>query len=607
MYLFIFFQTFLLVLLYSLVGGWILIPFYKSLRYPAFIAPLTGILVSVITINGLYTLLQFSMHSAVLITFLVYTLLTLLTCVYFRSQINFKQVALMIAITAIIALLFSYLCNYATIVNHSPSLLFMDGTDQSGYIQMATWLIKHPANTLPVLSPSVPYQSWLNWMYFFDARLGINTFLASVATLLHTQPFWAFDLASTVIVSAAILTISGLFSRSRTTLLLLIIGTATCFWFAYSRDGFFGRLLGAPADILVVGLFLTLKRPLNLLAITALSLLACAASICYPGQVLAMTVFFVAVVWCPLLALKHLGRKGNTYQPFTTEMPLAFLLILISIAATGALSHAVFKLTGQSATSIPWWQIIAKVLGILDRHQVPNWMTQFRIIGLTSASLIISIILLGYSLFKRRAIASTLMASSLLILLFFFVTPDALGKSVLFQLSGFLYPLTLFGAAWLYDDTRAPSCKSTLINKSWIILLLIVILIAMRLPRFASSINRYAGSGMTNNFSKRDIKKLAHATKGKLVTVGKIDTNFFTIPLLVGLHPYKINLQWSPTAWKAVVGYRNWPAPTLKPTPWRIELAKTPLKRGCSVQLKTQWYQLLYCQNQNEPNTTRDK
>jgi hypothetical protein len=123
----------------------------------------------------------------------------------------------------------------------------MDGSDHSGYAQVADWLRDHPAVIHPNETPEVPYETWPSIMFAQDARFGAFGFLAIIAFLHHGGAIFSFDFACAVALSAAIITLLFCFSASVLSRVLLAVGLFASSWLDYAHGGYLGKILNYPA------------------------------------------------------------------------------------------------------------------------------------------------------------------------------------------------------------------------------------------------------------------------------------------------------------------------------------------------------------------------
>src|SRR3989338_5926685 len=160
----------LFLTLFGLVGGFVMLPFRHRVMYPFLATPLCGILITALGVAGFYVI-GLSLALSATITLISGSLITLLTLFITKPKIFQPSYFLYFFILLWIAAL-TWLMNHTSIVMGHRAFLFMDGTDQLGYSQLADWLTTHNVHHRPVLSTLHHYQSWPYYMFQGDPRFG---------------------------------------------------------------------------------------------------------------------------------------------------------------------------------------------------------------------------------------------------------------------------------------------------------------------------------------------------------------------------------------------------------------------------------------------------
>jgi hypothetical protein len=147
--------------IFALAGGWLLVPFKKNRPYIFLATPMAGwIALSALTILIYCACVPFQI--AAVLAWIALSLLTLASVIPLLKKSWPKQLSFCLPFLFALSLGGFYIENYASLKNSSPSILLMDGSDQLGYTYPSTWLIHHPLNAIPQLSPDNPYESWPN-------------------------------------------------------------------------------------------------------------------------------------------------------------------------------------------------------------------------------------------------------------------------------------------------------------------------------------------------------------------------------------------------------------------------------------------------------------
>jgi hypothetical protein len=208
---------------------------------------------------------------------------------------------------------------------------------------------------------------------------------------------------------------------------------------------------------------------------------------------------------------------------------------------------------------------------------------------------IIALIFLCLSLWKKNLITVALISGVALLMCGLALLGAPHAFAILYALPGTVYPLMLCGMVWFADN----SCTHKM---RWLCLLLIFIVILMHLPRFLGARRRYAGKGLRNSqqqFLRKELDTITQIVGKDKLTVD-IDNVYYALPILVEFGRGRLNLQWTSRSWKAVVGYRPWPAPSLDVNKrfWLQRLDDVLPRSSCKIIYKTIQYQLVDCATQ---------
>lgn len=239
----------------GLVGGFATIPFRGRVEFALLLAPLMGLALLSIGSGVLYVLAGLPVLTAAGVTTSLGAVGTIAILARLRPTLH-RGLVFQLAIGGLVSALVAAITTAPSIKLGSPALLYMDGTDHLGYVHIADWLLMHTTRDIPRANPAYPYESFPNYVLISENRFGSFAVLAVIATLRGVSPTFAYDPASAVVLSTGILGVAAVFSRTKLTLGLLALGLLTCWWYDYTRSGFFGKVLGFPLAIGIIGLVL---------------------------------------------------------------------------------------------------------------------------------------------------------------------------------------------------------------------------------------------------------------------------------------------------------------------------------------------------------------
>jgi hypothetical protein len=481
----------------------------------------------------------------------------------------------------------------------SPGLLYAHGTDHLGYAHIADWLQGPIRNVTTTPAPDDWYGSWPQIMFSGDPRFGSFGFLALVSLFSGRSGTFAYDLGCAVVLAASSLGVAAVFASRPMTFAVLAGGLFTSFWFDWSRTGYLGKITAYPAIILVAGLlFAWMERtrrdgPGPLFPLAAIAALTAGASILFPGIVIALFVALLGTTFLVVSALRPEEPAPAADRRRTGDLLVAIaLLVALAFLTSGLLARPLF-LVGRTPLPWTWSEVLLRATEVegffLGRTGLPAAVVS----ALPSALLVASAGLAALAALTRvPAAAATLIAPLVLL--------GALGAADLrwqaMNFIGLYGPLLLGGTAALADALarRRP--------RSWMaagVLVVLVAAVASHLPRFWATAAFHGGAGTpaVHRFSARETEALAAAIRreGGSALVDTGGGPHFAIFLLVELGRRGIPLQWTEQAWKPILGYRPWPAPTYSTrAPLRIvtRTAEGAPAGGESV-LRTTQYELL--------------
>lgn len=572
---------------FGLIGGFTLIPFRHSTPYIFLAAPLTGLCVMALGLSMLCGMMVLNFKVATLIVAALGISTTIGCLIINRPKLNQLSILQTLAIIACIVFI-TYLTNFVSIKFGQHGFLFMDGSDQTGYTQLADWLLTNSAK-FPTLSPQLPYQSWPNFAFVGDPRFGSYYILAFVSFLYGQSGMFTFDLACCVVLLAGCFAVVGVFTRSRLTFFLLLISLLTTFWFDYSRSGYFGKILGFPMTLLLVGLFVNSKKPLNSIAVAMLILMACAIAIIYPGMAIGVMLIILCGIFVLLETIISLSNFRQSRTIYVEYLVLFTALVIITFAANGLLSFPHSPITCLMDTT--WASLLPS---IIELRIFPAQCDAMLIVQLTLSALILLFITIE-AIRKQSHFVLSIIIGPILLLTIFMLAHNKNLYWVAFQLIGIVYPSVLCAMIYLIDDVQLHYVA----NKTKIILVILMLLfVAFHVPRFLAAIKRYSGSDIQTKqqFLKSDMDKIRSIAKTKPIIVDSPEVTH-TLAILSELLKNDLPIAWTPRAWKAILGYRSWSAPKINLTNkvWIIEKNQPAPQRQCNIIFETLQYQLFDC------------
>lgn len=578
--------------LFGLCGGFALLPFRQTVKYSFFAAPLAGLLMVLLCTSVIYNIiLGISLFLAGMIAVYLCASLTIISVSFSFKTISKPDFALFLVILPIL-LFITYLTNYTTIYFGNPGFLYMHGSDHLGYAHLADWLNNHfAASSKPIGSPELPYQSWPEQIYANDHRFGSFITLALIAKLRNLSSMFAYDFACTVVLSASMLAIPAIFARSRLTFSLLLIGLLTCSWIVYSRSGYFGKLMAYPSVIFILGLFYTAPRPFNIKTISILAGLACAITSLH--SFLSVLFIFGFFGLCFILVQTIYLIMNKDRNLIIVEDILLFLLISgLIIVTTGMVvvpNNYSLNFPHFQDHQLNWYHLLPALFDL--KHPLISSFAKFNLFHFFCMFLIL--LFIGwYFLFigiKKKDIISisSIVGINLLLAILIAKNNTELG----YQLIGIFYPLFLCASIRLIDHLHLSFENINLFVS------LLILSIALHFPYLLKSSQQYAGKNVQRSlqYSKTEFDELVKQIGFSNVIIDINDTNH-ALPILVELGRQNIALQWTPSAWQSILGYRPWNAPSrTKNTSLWLVLNDKSLKPDCLIKSKTTQYNLLEC------------
>jgi hypothetical protein len=443
----------------------------------------------------------------------------------------------------------------ATIRLHGPSILYIDGSDQGGYAHVADWLNAYGIDHWPRESPDWPYESWPAYMFAIDPRFGAYSLLAIIADLRGTSAIFSYDVACAIIITAATLGVAAMFAQSSSLAIFLALGLFVSHWFDYAHTGYFGKLIGYPATLLLCGLTLNSLRSPSIEKISILMAISAAVGMMHSGTA---TAFVCAPIFGIALVAIAIWRDDRTQ--ISTAIILCVLVSAMPLLASGVIARPLAG--GYPDYKLPWSYIIPRILdlenqGVALSGLSPAWVQAQVVVAIAAWTA-----LLALAVHYRNVCATALLGGPAILLLGIIAVGAG---AVAFQLIGFFYPAIICGALVLVADGRGVRT---------ITMTLAVLTIAQRVPRFVGATDRYALHQYEPNlFSAAEVDRLVGeiGSQSVQIDVGVIQP---AILLLIELGRHHLDLQWSERGWDTVLHYRHWPLPVwAKPPTVTLRLA----------------------------------
>ena len=599
-----------MLLAFAAAGGFVLLPFRRSLRFGLLAAPFAGLLSVSLGIAAFYGVGGLTVAQAMIVSWSACVATTVLALAISRPKVRWSDLIGMIACMAVIAAIVTRSTDAASIRLHDRALLYCDGTDHLGYVQVADWVNAHPVSAPPDASAESPCNAWLTVLFRIDPRFGSYFYLAMIAAIRHVAAAFAYDAACAVCLSAAIFGVSGAFARKWGSLALLLAGLLVCAWYQDSRIGYLGKLIAYPAALMVTGLFLQRPRGRSLESAAVLVLLASATAIAHSGMVTAM---FMGVILGPYLvfrlAFSHEAISARWRESWQDGIILT-LLIGAAVISTGIPARPVT--VGAPDFVLSWKYILPRALDLehpgANIHNLPDDHLPPLVYGreeklvsgwdvktlrrAAKAGCAIWICLACLAVVRRDPAASALLIGPMLLLIGLWWhnrAPEA------FQLLGFLYPTALCGAGWLIDGLNWRQERTRFPIFAIATVVLAATFIGLRVPTYAGSLHRYAGQNMpkSQEFTKRQTERLVKAIGNQPVEVDITSlTHLLFVVIEIGGHE-GVQLQWTPVSFESAFGYMRWPAPAYPPAKRKLILAGTDIPPGWRISFRARPFFLI--------------
>jgi hypothetical protein len=576
----------------SLAGGFVVLPFRKTLRFAGLAAPLAGLLVVVLGIASLYSISGRDFAVCAMVSASLCVAATVSGLILARPRFRWRDWLWPVLAGLAVVPAVTFATDATTIRLGRPGFLYMDGTDHLGYAHMADWLSAHPVALPPRSTEELPYEAFPAVLFRMDPRFGSFFSLALIRSMRGLSGTFSYDVACAVILSASILGVAGVFSRSLLSLLILVPGLMSCHWYDYSRGGYFGKLLGYPACLFVAGLFLSNPDIRSPVILCALVLLTAATALMHSGMV---TAFFLGAIvggylLCQLLFDCRPIRGEKLKELAATSAALA-MLIVVAVVATGMPAKP--GQTNYPDWSLKWEYVLPRILDLENQGVSVASVGPKLLAWMTALAFAVWLALIAAAIRMRDSVAGGLLIGPFLLLLFMLLGG---ARAAAFQMIGTFYPFSICAAAVLIDrgafSVEQFPFRGRLVQGA--VLVFAIACVGLRIPRTIGSLQRYAGTEVpkTLQFSKQDADRLADSIGQQTAEVDVIEPQR-AIFLLVELGRREgVHFQWSPRSWVATVGYAKWPAPKYA-TPAAVKLVASGEVPDLPVLFQSPQYDLI--------------
>lgn len=528
-----------LLLLFGLCGAGAVASFVSKLRYGYLSAPLAGLLLVTLGSLAFYVILGLGFRYAAALAILACASTSVARHWSARSrwaQLSWGQLVGQVAAPIVLVGALVLTVDAATLSAGGLAFSYGDGTDHGGYAQIADWLLAHGPKP-PVATETLPYQSWPALMAAADPRFGSFGLLAIIAWLHQSSGLFAYDIACTVVLAAAILGVAAVFSQNRWQFLLLLVGLSLSGWFEYSRCGFFGKLISYPCALFVAGLIFASWRAWSNEHIFFIALLAASAGLMHSGT--GFAVLLAAILGAAFVPAFLASRKSSQDLIW-----VGGLAILLPPVASGIFARPLP--TGFPNFGVSWPYALPRILDLDNQGVAVTGLTESFVTLLAAIALISWLLFIGWSIWARNIAALGLTAGPAVMLGFLALRNQ---PAPAFQMIGYFYPAVLCGAVQLATDLSARSIG---------LVAAVVVAIALREPRFAGDLARYAWSDVPSRYTAAELDTLARDIGNDAVEIDVREPQP-GIVLLDELGRRQLHLMWSAAGWKTVLGYRKWP------------------------------------------------
>jgi hypothetical protein len=545
-----------ILLLFAAVGLGPILLFKKSIRFHFLASPLAGLLLVNTGALAVYFIFHVRYGTAALSAACLCGLASIILCIAYRENLRARDALTSAVVLAAAAAGFAWLSNAAAITNGAPSIMYFDGTDHLGYANVADWMRDHigwPGVAMPGLEgpradPAHPYESLPNIELSADPRTGAFGYLALIGVIRRLPSTFAYDPASGVFLSAAVLGVAAVFARTWFILALFALGLVFSSWYELVHAGYLGKATAYPAILFCLGLFLASRRISDLRVLLTVLVFCAASALQISGLVTAAV--FASLGGSALLTARFFDKSADWDQ-----FSKLAICVFVSVLAGGFFIHPQFGSVGGAGPSYPASYVASRSLD-LEGWTAAAGFGETTFYLMVATTMLAGVCGASIAVARRASGALTLLIVPIAIYAgLLLLTP----RGELLQTTGLLYPAMLCGFGLLlseWDVTSRGILRVTAIA-------CLIITAALRAPHaYAAALRYTSAQAITGAYSKDEIDRIANTIgeRATLVDVGKNPHQ--AILMLVELGRRGPALQWTADGWHfAVAGWRGWPLP----------------------------------------------
>jgi hypothetical protein len=560
--------SFALLLFFGIVGLGPMLLFKNSLRFHVLASPLAGLLLVSTSTLPIYFVFFVPYSTAALCAAGIALLASIIFCAAYWKDLRAADIAIAIELFAVAAICFAWFSNAASIRSGSPSIVYFDGTDHLGYANVAEWMKDHiavPGHNAPGpenvprsdarADPAHPFESMPNIMLNSEPRNGAFGFLALISLIRQLPSTFAYDPASGVFLSAAILGVAAVFARTGLAFAILALGLVFSMWYEFSHAGYFGKTLAFPTTLCSLGLFFAARQTNDLRVLFVLLMMCVGSALLLSGVVTAA--ILASFGGSALLISCIFDRKMDWNQ-----ISRLTICVLVSVLAGGFFVHPVngFVVGGVYAANF----VAPRALDL------EGWTAGTTFEETTLYTMIAIAVVAGIGASWVAFVRRSWDALSLLLvpIVIYIVLLFATSRVELLQTTGLLYPAMLCGFGILLSELRHEARRSLVILTVGCALVTVV----LRWPHASASVRRYTSPDIALAYTKKEMDEIAKAIGDRSVLVDTGKAPHPAILMLVELGRRGLALQWTADAWWNAVGsWRGWPLPKWEtPADFRI-------------------------------------
>ncbi len=597
-FLMLYVQVLLLLLILGLNGFFLVSPFCSKKNLVIFSSPIAGMMGLGLGCAVFYGAIGFSFKLAlglslaigIYLSFSAVKIYPLERPLYF----NFAMRCLLLLVAGVV-----YITNYHSVHYLQPTLVYMDGSDQLGYANVAYWILHHSIHEPPLLSPQHIYQSWPAFAFEGDKRFGTYYFYAAILWLKNNAlSHYLYDFIIGVAFCAGVLGVVGVYANRKRTIFLLTFALLFSSLLGFGYAGYLGKIIGYFSLLTLAGLSLKIILADYLadqgIKIVHLILLTLGMASLYPGN--PITFIFMGTLFLAtcLKTLEDWKMRYPVRYQFN-RIKLAFIITAIPIIFMGILALPQLLLAQKEQVSSMFLnKVIPVTYGLLTYDNAQSFLHPRAAYNLGSIIVFFCCICALYALRKRNYLATSFLIFPLVLVWVTFYKQEMSIYYVVYQLAGVGYLLSVLALVNLLeapDITRFQRRFFTFV---------FILMIFGAFGNFTKMKERYASqyTPLSQIMVPQQMQALMQLTAGKNMLMDTHDD--FSI-FLMNEYAFQdsLNLFWTKRAWETVMAYRPWRVPKIPDnTHWVLEATpdKPEHRKNCVVKYHTNQFDLFYCE-----------